>query len=165
MKTLLLMRHCQTEDSTARQTDKHRPLTSQGRDDARRMGAVLQRKGLVPQLVVHSSAHRAAQTADLVASELGIEGILLASPRLYAAEAEGYLEEIQLLPDDVDLVLLVGHNPAVTRLAVNLYGEGLAVAHFPPGAMAGYEFPGNSWSYVRHSQGNCRWYHSPRDTG
>ncbi len=165
MKTLLLMRHCRTGDGATGSADKHRALTPPGLDDARRMGAALQRKGFVPQLVVHSSAHRAAQTAGLVASELGIEGVLLASPRLYAAEAEGYLEEIQLLPDDVDLVLVVGHNPAVTRLATRLYGKGLAVTHFPPGAMAGYEFPGDSWSTIQPSQGNCRWYQSPGDSG
>ena len=165
MKTLLLMRHCQAEDSTARQPDKHRSLTLRGEDDARRMGATLQREGLVPQLVVHSSARRAAQTAGLVAGELGIEGVLLASPRLYAAETEGYLEEIQLLPDDVDMVLVVGHNPSVADLATRLYGQGLAVAHFPAGAMAGYEFPGDGWISIRPSQGNCRWYHSPENSG
>lgn len=165
MKTLLLMRHCQTESGTPRQADKHRPLTNRGMSDARRMGATLQREGLIPQLVIHSSASRAAQTASLVASVLGIEGILLASPRLYTAEAEGYLEEIQMLSDDANMVLLIGHNPAVTRLAARLHGEGLAVAHFPPGAMAGYEFPGDNWSTIRPSQGNCRWYHSPGDIG
>ncbi len=164
MKTLLLMRHCQTEGGTARLADKHRSLTSQGENDARRMGATLQRDGLVPQLVVHSSVRRAAQTAGLVAGELGIEGLLLANQRLYTAEADGYLEEIQLLSDDVDQVLLIGHNPSIARLATQLYREGLAVTHYPPGAMAGYEFPGDSWSTIRPSQGNRRWYHSPGDT-
>ncbi len=165
MKTLLLMRHCQTGDGTDRQADKHRSLTSRGMDDARQMGATLQREGLVPQLIVHSSANRATQTARLVANELGIESALLASPQLYTAEAEGYLEEIRLLPDDVDMALLVGHNPAVSRLADRLHGGGLALAHFPPGALAGYEFPGESWISIRPSEGNCRWRQAPGDTG
>ncbi len=155
------MRHCQTKGGTARLADKHRALTSQGRDDARRMGTALQREGLVPQLVIHSTAHRAVQTASLVAGALGIEGLLIAVPQLYAAGSDSYLEEIQLLSDDVGVALLVGHNPAVTRLAIRLHGEGLAVAHFPSGAVAGFEFPGDSWSAIRYSQGHCRWYHSP----
>jgi hypothetical protein len=64
MKTLLLIRHAKAEPPAAGIVDHDRTLADRGRRDAPEMGRRLERLNLKPNLMISSTAARAAATAD-----------------------------------------------------------------------------------------------------
>ena len=107
------------------------------------MGKHLRREEIEPSLVLCSSAVRARETLQRVdpGGQVRIE------PELYGASAEGLLERLREVPDSVDSVMLVGHNPAMQSLALSIAGGGAKLADverkFPTGALATLTFEGD----------------------
>ncbi len=157
-KTILLLRHAHSEpdDSLA---DSERPLSGQGRRDARRLGGLLRRLGLRLDLAVCSSALRARQTAALAAGGSSIE--VRAEPRLFEAAADGYLELLRSLPARAGCVLLVGHNPAIRRAAAALMGCGPDGIRLPPAALACLEAPADDWAALQAGSCALQWLITP----
>ncbi|MFU8827788.1 MAG: SixA phosphatase family protein, partial [Brevefilum sp.] len=71
MKTLLLMRHAKSSWKDDNLTDHARPLKKRGRKDAKRIAQVMDKNDLIPDLILSSSAVRAAETAEIIADNLG----------------------------------------------------------------------------------------------
>jgi phosphohistidine phosphatase len=116
--------------------DHERPLNERGERDAPRMGKLLRREGLVPQAIVASDAVRARATARAVAEASGFEGEVQFSNALFGAGPDTYREVLGKLPEQVDSVLVIGHNPASEELLEELTGED---EHFPTAAIARVE--------------------------
>ena len=144
MKTAILMRHGEAV-SQGPDGDRARPLTSAGREQARRVGQRLGERGVKLDCILCSSATRARQTAELVASEIGFSSSLAAQDALYGASDQGYLQALRALPDNVSSVLLVAHNPGIGTLAMKLCGAGPS---FDPGAIAIGSFEVDAWAKV-----------------
>jgi len=123
MKTLLLMRHAKSSWNNARLSDYERPLNERGRHDAPRMGELLRREGLIPDLIIASSAKRAATTAELVALELSLDSDIRYTEKLYLAEPNAYITLARQLDNEIETLLMVGHNPGVQELVEWLTGE------------------------------------------
>jgi phosphohistidine phosphatase len=143
MKTLLIMRHAKSSWGDSSMPDHERPLNARGERDAPRMGKLLRREGMVPQAIVASSAVRAQATARAVAEGMGFEGEIEVDNALYGAAPEGYREVLGKLPDRVDSVLVIGHNPASEELLEHLTGED---EHFPTAAIARVELDIAHWA-------------------
>ncbi|WP_417851570.1 SixA phosphatase family protein [Thalassoglobus sp.] len=120
MKTLLLMRHAKSSWSEPGMDDHDRPLNKRGIRDAPRMGNWLKERGLIPSLILSSSALRAQQTAQSVALTLDekvevVEDLYLASVGTWKHVLKSYFNN--------DIVLAIGHNPGleelVSRVAAN----------------------------------------------
>lgn len=116
MKTLLLMRHAKSSWKIKDVTDQERPINKRGRKDAPRMGSLLLDRELIPQIIISSSALRARQTAELVAENAAYAGEIRYSEKLYMAESDEYLQVLRQLPDDIERVLIIGHNPGLETL-------------------------------------------------
>ena len=125
MKHLFLMRHAEAGSGLDIE-DQERPLTSQGRGDAKRMGVLLGEGELRPTLALCSSARRAQETLELLLRGLDPPPPIEIERRLYLATAAELLERLSEVDDRVGTVLLVGHNPAIVELAGQLAGDGEA---------------------------------------
>ena len=129
---VLLMRHAKSSWKDPKLADHDRPLKKRGRRDAVRMAEFLVEQNLVPDRIVSSSAARARETTDLVASHLGNLTVETLS-RLYHAEADIWRSVLAELPGN-GRTLLVGHNPGIEEL-LSVITEGdvtvptAAVAH------------------------------------
>jgi phosphohistidine phosphatase len=143
MKTLLIMRHAKSSWGDSSMPDHERPLNARGERDAPRMGKLLRREGMVPQAIIASSAVRAQATARAVAEASGFEGEIEVKNALYGAAPESYREVLAKLPDQVDSVLVIGHNPALDELLDELTGE---EEHFPTAAIARVELDLDDWA-------------------
>ena len=66
MRRLFLIRHAKAELSVGRD-DYARKLTERGRADARRVARTLAARRFLPELLIHSGAARAKETADIFA--------------------------------------------------------------------------------------------------
>jgi phosphohistidine phosphatase len=127
MKTLLVLRHAKSSWREAELADHDRPLNKRGKRDAPRMGELMRAEGLLPDLILTSSARRALTTAELVAETSGYGGDIQVSRDLYAAGPEEFIAALCALPDELDTVLVVGHNPGLEELVELLTEESSAM--------------------------------------
>ncbi|MBM3347761.1 MAG: histidine phosphatase family protein, partial [Betaproteobacteria bacterium] len=70
-RTLLLLRHAKSSWAEVGQADHERPLNPRGRKAATLIGQVLRGQGLIPDLVLLSTAGRTVETWERLAAELG----------------------------------------------------------------------------------------------
>jgi phosphohistidine phosphatase len=121
MKNLLLMRHAHTEKFA--KTDIQRKLTEQGRAEAKVFGQKLNTHGVDWNLVFCSPAERAQETAQLMAHNIEFpENLIVTEPMLYHAGAMEIVSFIQNLDDDLESVIIIGHNPVMLEI-INLLGK------------------------------------------
>ena len=111
IRRLIVMRHAKSDWHTGAQTDHDRPLNHRGRSDAPRVARHLAELGWTPQHILSSDAQRTRETClgMLQVWEDGIETEFL--PGLYHAGARELQEELVRVPDEVEVLLVVGHNP------------------------------------------------------
>ena len=143
MKTLLILRHAKSSWKDGSLPDHDRPLNKRGKADAPRMGALLRREELLPDLVLCSTAKRARTTAKLALEESGYEGELRLDRELYSFDAEPYLEALAEVGDGHRCVMVVGHNPAMEDLVEILVGH---FERMPTAALAHIDLPIERWS-------------------
>jgi phosphohistidine phosphatase len=165
-KHLLLLRHAKSSWDDPALADHDRPLAPRGIRAAKLIGARLRADQTPVDLVLCSSARRARETVELVA--VGGAGVNVEIDEgLYGASAADLLERVRGLADDIDAVMLVGHNPAMHDLAVELLGHGVGeqvVGKFPTGALATLSFTG-SWRTLAPGRAELAAFVRPRDLG
>lgn len=132
MNRLLLLRHAKSAGKDdPRLADHERPLAPRGERACAVMAEHL--AGTEVDLVLCSTARRAVDTwegvkAGVDAAEVRFED------RLYTFDEDDLHERLDELPDSVDSVMLVGHNPALEMLLFDLTGEDLG--KFPTAALS-----------------------------
>lgn len=142
MKTLLLLRHGKSSWKNENQADHERPLASRGKQDAAKIGTLLDEKELVPELIVCSTATRAVQTANLVATECGYTGPIIKNHNLYFASFEDIIDIVKLFNDNIQRLMIVGHNPDMEELLAELTES---YQSMPTCALAHIRLPIASW--------------------
>jgi phosphohistidine phosphatase len=145
MKLLLILRHAKSSWKETGLSDHSRPLNQRGIKAAPRMGQVLFEEDLVPDLILSSTARRARDTADLVADASGFEGEIHFVESFYHASPSDYLETLSSLSSDVNIVMIVGHNPGMEMLLEMLTGE---EERLPTAALALIQLPIKNWSQL-----------------
>jgi len=143
-RSLLLLRHAQAERGSAR-LDEDRRLTSDGRDDVRRLGTVLATSTLVPDAIVSSPARRATETATTLATSMGFPGAVELDEGLYRGGAEGFGAALRKLPVDARCALVVGHDPTISRMLEQLTGTPVGL---PPGGLAALLIELDEWARI-----------------
>jgi phosphohistidine phosphatase len=137
-----LLRHAKSSWDDPGLPDHDRPLAPRGRRAAERMGRHVAAAGVAPDLVLCSSATRAVATWEEIRSGLPPGTPVEVSAELYEAGAASLLHRLNLLPETVGSVLIIGHNPAIEGLAIGLTSAGSAAAidrvktKYPTGALA-----------------------------
>ena len=119
-RRLLVVRHAKAAYPDG-VSDFDRPLTERGERDAEALGTWLLRERYVPDVVLVSSAQRAARTWELVAQVLGAASTEVhVERRLYNADADTVLELLRRTGGDAHTVAVVGHEPGLSTLARTL---------------------------------------------
>lgn len=149
--------------------DHERPLAGRGRRDAPVAGRWLRATGSGPDEVICSTARRARETWQLAAAELTVVPPVTFDDRVYAATSGGLLDLARQASDDVRSLLLVGHDPGLQDLALELAGPGGDAAglarlraKFPTAAVAVLSFEGG-WPELRPAAARLTAFVVPRD--
>lgn len=146
MSRLFLLRHAKAGWAAPGVRDFDRALDASGWTDAEATGAAMREQGMVPDLVLCSSARRARETLEAVNRVLPDLPVNYLDG-LYATDAAGYLEHVQAAKPVASL-LVVGHNPMMEDLGFALSAEGEAAAcdalagGFPTSGLAVIRFDG-----------------------
>jgi phosphohistidine phosphatase len=130
---LSLLRHGIAADrgSAEYENDSERPLTPKGDRRMRRIGKGIQAVGLSYDLILSSPYLRAKQTAEIVAQVLSApEGVMLAETLTPEGNPRQLIEALRTDHRERQDVLLVGHEPYLSRLISTLLtgGPNLSVA-------------------------------------
>jgi phosphohistidine phosphatase len=160
MKTLFILRHAKSSWNDASLTDFERPLNERGLKAAPLMGKTMLGNQFQPELILSSPARRAEQTAALVKKTASIAGDIRYDERIYEATPARLLEVISEQKENVESILLVGHNPGLEGLLRALTGESQAM---PTAALAVIDLETDKWSEVNSASGSLRLLIRPKD--
>lgn len=137
MPILIFARHAHASHEPG--PDYDRPLTGEGRDEARRAGDFL--ADLPIDSAIASSARRTAETAQLIIEQLNAEPELRLDDALYQAQVLDWREAVATIPAESQAAIIVGHNPTVADAVAEFSGR--PVEKFRPSSIAVFEF--DSW--------------------
>jgi len=143
---LLLLRHAKSSWADPGVRDHDRPLNDRGRRAAKVMGDHVRKQGWIPEVVLCSSARRTCETAALL--ELPATTELAIEHDLYLAEPDTVLHRIRAVDDRAATVMVIGHNPTMHEVALDLVADGNKHAlrslgeKYPTGALAVFDLDG-----------------------
>ncbi len=141
MRQLFLIRHAKSSWSDPQLDDLQRPLNGRGKKNALEMGRRLAAMAVQPDLIVASPAMRTRKTAKAIARGCGGKETLLRwHDDLYFGPPASHLELLVHLAPEVDVLFLVGHNPAISEVAEFLTGS--RFGNIPTCGVVGLEYSG-----------------------
>lgn len=163
-RTLLLMRHAKS-DYPSGVVDHERPLAPRGIREAALAGEWLRSSAPPIDAVLCSTAARTRETL----SRTGLDAPVTFADRLYDAVPGTVIEEINGVDDDVATLLVIGHEPSMSNVALGLSGASgtsQAVAEristkFPTSAIAVLR-TGIPWRDVTPGSAALVAFHVPR---
>jgi phosphohistidine phosphatase len=125
---LYLVRHAEAAPGDP---DELRPLTPNGREQARRLAEQLRDDGVRADVVITSPLLRARETGNLIARELGAE-VSVTEELAPGATPDSLTRAVREVSAGERAVIAVGHQPDCSRIAAALTGE--PEPAFPPAA-------------------------------
>ena len=143
MKTLLILRHAKSSWDDPKLSDHDRPLNERGRATAPKISRWILENGLIPDKIISSTAIRARQTTELIAQYGNFNKSVEFNHQLYDAPTSAYIEVLNQQTNELNCILLVGHNPTLEQLLEKLTGVRELL---PTAALAQIEFSLNSWN-------------------
>lgn len=160
MKRLLVFRHAKAGPHDEKR-DKQRDLVDRGRTDSARMGRAMRERGYIPDLVLCSSAKRTVETWNHAAPALAAKPEVEFLDSLYDASETRILNCIRAVTKSAPVLLYIGHNPGLERLARQLTRKPknaeernrytAMVEKFPTAALAVLDFDAEAWADIRPS--------------
>jgi phosphohistidine phosphatase len=165
VKTLLVLRHAKASPGSASGSDVDRPLASRGLREAAAVGRALRARDVQVDAIVASPALRVAETVAAVVHSAGWTLAPLWDRRIYNASAETLLAVIRELDDVAGAALIVGHNPGLHELILQLAEDGYSQvgAGFPTATLAKLRLTVDRWADVGLGSGCIQSVVRPKD--
>ena len=146
MKNLLLMRHGKSSWEL-NVSDQDRSLLQRGVSDAHLIGEQLTQIDLKIDFAYSSPANRALHTAMICLRQLRLPlNIFEVIPELYDFSGNHVLDFIKKISNELDTILIFGHNHAFTHI-VNLLGD-THIDNVPTSGCVQLQFKENSWDTI-----------------
>lgn len=160
-KTLLLARHAKSSWDHAWLRDHERPLLQTGIERTKLVAEYLSANAAKPDLIVTSHAIRAFETAVILAEVLEYpQNEIMIESNIYYQDAEQLYDLAMGLPDDKDVVMMVGHNPAMTQFA-NMFLTDM-LDYMPTTGVVCIGFETDHWSHLPTASTNLHFCISPK---
>ena len=150
MKRLLLLRHAKSSWDDQNLADFDRPLNDRGKAAAPFMGELIAARDLIPDEIVSSPAKRAVQTATLFKDSGGFEAPIRLDERIYEAGPQTLKQVVSEFREELDVVMMVGHNPGFEGFVSLLTGKQESM---PTAAVAIIDLNIDKWSDVKNGEG------------
>lgn len=170
MKIVHLLRHAKSDWDDTGLSDHERPLSRRGLTAAKAMGMFLEAERFHVERVFSSTARRAQDTTHLLGKVLKDAEISF-HDTLYMTSTEQILGFIHAVPESVNTIMLVGHNPATQDLALHLIaraarGQRPALDDlrdkYPTGALCSIRFDTPRWDKIAPGTGTLMRFLKPR---
>ncbi len=146
-KELFVLRHAKSSWDEADKHDIDRALKTRGINDAHEVSKRAADRLKDIDLVLCSPANRAMHTAMIFAETLNIPLEKVQFNRnIYEADESTIDHMVKQLPDSVDKVMIVGHNPAFTYFVNNYLPN--PIYNLPTTGLVGFKFECKRWSDI-----------------
>lgn len=153
MKTLYIARHAKSSWKYPDLHDHDRPLLEKGKKRTRKVINFLRNHEAQPELILSSTAKRAAETATFYASGCGVAAEnLIFEAALYQTSREMLFSYLANISNQIQSLMIVGHNPAMTNFANHFLHE--PIDWLPTSAVVGLQIDTENWSGI--AAAHCR---------
>ena len=129
MKNLFLLRHAKSSWDNAALGDFDRPLSKRGLSNAILLSIYIQKNSISFELVLSSPSERTQSTLDLVLSSFDPIPKTTFKESIYHASASSLSQLIKEQDDEINNLLIIGHNPSLHILTETLTNE--SIVKFP----------------------------------
>ncbi len=159
-KKILLVRHAKAEAESQGQSDFDRELTSTGLSQSYEMGKILAAENISLQLIISSSSSRTKSTAETLAqlTSYPLDKVLF-SEEAYNGSMRNLMEIINNLSNEIESVMLVGHNPGISYLSEYLTHE--SIGDMPTCGIVNVKFENIRWKEISAGSGKLVWFKYP----
>lgn len=145
MKNVFFVRHAKSSWAEPYLRDAERPLNKRGLRDAPFMAKMLNSKGIQADLIISSPAKRALTTAKYFAKEMNLPAEKIDINNIvYGAYPEDVIQLVKKVDNDVETLMVFGHNPTFTSI-VNRFTEDY-IANVPTCGIVKIEADIDSWA-------------------
>lgn len=150
MKQLIILRHAKSSWEDPKIKDVDRPLIQKGKNRTMLIAEYMMNNGIQPQLIISSPAVRAFDTAEIIAMALNVDlSLIIQNPDLYFVDVEKYHEIVFSMSDDLQSLLIVGHNPMITEFCNSFLGS--PIDNMPTSGLCVVSFDTDRWSLITTS--------------
>lgn len=160
MKQLYLIRHAKSDWSDESQDDFERGLNARGKKAIVTMAEILNERGILPDLILSSSATRAKLTAKGLAKNIAYKGKIKYLDALYLAEPLEIIDMIKEIKDKYKTVFIVGHNPETTELTDLMVDE--TIYNVPTLGIVALNVPVKHWNKFKPEKAKLDFFIYPK---
>lgn len=161
MKTLYIVRHAKSSWDHPGLGDHERPLLEKGKKRTKYVVDYLLDKGIKPDMIISSHAVRAHETAKIIATGVHYpDKNIVVSRNLYFGYSDNVYDIFYDLSDEVNSLMIVGHNPTFTTFANNFLDQ--KIDNLPTSGIVGIAFDMKSWSEIHQAASTVQFVISPR---
>nr|WP_202131800.1 histidine phosphatase family protein [Aurantiacibacter rhizosphaerae] len=160
------MRHAKSDWDDMSLRDFDRGLNARGRKGAELMGAHIRQQGGTWDLVLASSAERVKLTLEASGLDIPVRF----EDSAYLADSQTLSQLLSACDDDAGAILLMGHNPGLQELALDLVAPDNEndlfeeiMKKYPTAAFAMLELDIDKWADLANGCGKLVHFARPRD--
>lgn len=162
MKKLFIVRHAKSSWDDPDLDDFDRPLNKRGKRNAPEIGKRLAMRGVFPDLIITSPAKRAAATARRIAEAIAYPNKkIIKDDSFYHGSIQDVIGVVQKLDDQINSLMIFGHNPGLTDLAN--YLSGADIYNIPTCGVVEIDFDFNSWKMLGSKEGKLVKFDFPKN--
>ncbi len=147
MKTLYIIRHGKSAWDDPALKDHERILLPKGIKRTKKVASFLSKKDIKPDLIISSFAQRALETAFIIAKSIEYpEKNIQIDQDIYYQESEYLMELLYRLSNEINSVMLFGHNPTFTSFANKFLEK--PISFLPTTGTVSVSFETDKWEEI-----------------
>ena len=163
MRKLILIRHAKSSWDDSFIKDHDRTLSERGLNDAPLVGKFLNKKNIIPDLILTSTAKRASNTAELILNEIDDKNVKIQYDKnIYLTGPGKIIDIISKIEDNIKILLVVGHNPDMQMLVERLTNKHFSHPKFSTAGVAIIDFEIESWNEIKATHGVLEIFITPK---
>lgn len=161
MKQIFLVRHGKSSWKDMKLDDFDRPLNGRGKKDVPFMAKLLAEDNILPDLIISSPAKRTLSTAKIISAAVGYSADKIKQDeRIYEADVRDILTVINEVPEDIKILMLIGHNPSLT--SISNYISDKRIDNIPTSGIVNIELNVKKWKDVDFDNGKVLSFDYPK---
>ena len=162
MKTLYIVRHAKSSWDFPELPDEERPLLKKGEKRTEKIANFLLEKKVSVDHIISSHAVRALDTAKIIAHTLHFpEEDIAISGTVYHASSDQLYDLFFELSDEIESLMIVGHNPTFTSFANHFLNK--EIDWLPTSGVVSINFKTDRWTQVPLARRKTNFVVFPRD--
>jgi len=159
MKSIILVRHGKSSWKFD-VIDHDRPLKQRGENDSELVAKALKIKDCTPGFWLSSPAKRALSTCEIFEKTLNFtKNQTIINEELYDFEGRGVINCIKRLSNEINEVMIFGHNHALTSIS-NIFGD-VFIDNLPTSGLVKINFDIKDWEDLK--KGTTEFIIIPKD--